>query len=72
MKITNNTTTDQVAELMGSDATERQGRIMMDLISRECIVDTEEVSDEDWGKLLEEVLLIEREESIDCEPEEGI
>ena len=67
MKITNNTTTDQVAELMGSDATERQGRIMMGLISRECIVDTEEVSDEDWGKLLEEVLLIEREESIDCE-----
>ena len=71
MKITNNTTTNQVAELMGSDATERQGRIMMGLISRECIVDTEEVSDEDWGKLLEEVLLIEREESIDCELEES-
>ena len=62
MKITNDTTTNQIAELMGSDATERQGRIMLGLMAREGIVDTEEVSEKAWLKLLDDVLTIEAAE----------
>jgi hypothetical protein len=54
MQITNDTTTRQIAELMGPDADERDGRIMMGLISRECVVDTEEVSKDAWLALVAE------------------
>lgn len=62
MKITDDTTTYQVAELMGSEADELDGRIMMGLISRECIVDTEEVSEAQWLALLDESQKIRREQ----------
>lgn len=62
MQITNDTTTHQIAELMGPEADERDGRIMMGLISRECIVDTEEVSEAAWLALVEESQRIRRAE----------
>ncbi|MBQ1559138.1 MAG: hypothetical protein IIZ69_13780 [Pseudomonas sp.] len=60
MKITNDTTTYEIAELMGSEADELDGRIMLSLISRECIVDTEEVSEAQWLALLDESQKIRR------------
>ena len=42
MKITNETTTYQVAELMGSESDEKDGRILLSLLSRDCITDTDE------------------------------
>lgn len=62
MKITNDTTTYEVAELMGSEADELDGRIMLGLISREGIVDTEEVSEDEWLALLNESQKIRREQ----------
>ena len=66
MKITNETTTYQIAELMGPEADELDGRIMMSLISREGIVDTEEVSDADWLALIDESQEIRRRENEDA------
>ena len=65
MKITNETTTWQIAELMGPDADELDGRIMMGIISRECIVDTDEVSDEAWQSMWTEACDVRRRESED-------
>ena len=62
MKITNDTTTYQIAELMGPEADEMDGRIMMSLISRECIVDTDEVSEADWLAMIDESQAIRRRE----------
>ena len=62
MKITNDTTTWQIAELMGPEADELDGRIMMSLVSRECVVDTEEVSDDDWQAMMNEACEIRRRE----------
>ena len=59
MDVTNNTTTHQVAELMGPEADERDGRIMMGLLSRDGIVDTEEC---DFLALIDEVCAIRRNE----------
>ena len=54
MKITNDTITHQIAELMGTEADEIDGRIMLGLLSKNCIVDTLEISDGQWGFLLVE------------------
>jgi len=54
MIITNDTTTWDVAELMGSEADELDGRIMMSLLTREGLVDTEEISSTRWNELLTE------------------
>ena len=62
MQITNDTTTHQIAELIGPEADERDGLILMGLISRECIVDTEEVSEEAWLALINESQSIRRAE----------
>jgi hypothetical protein len=62
MQITNNTTTHQIAELMGDVADELDGRIMLGLLSRECVVDTSEVSDRKWSELLDESQKIRREQ----------
>jgi hypothetical protein len=51
MKITNDTTVDQVAELMGDQSDQRDGYIMMSLLSRDCVVDTDEC---DWDALMAE------------------
>lgn len=62
MKITNETTTYQVAELMGSEADELDGRIMLGLLSRECVVDTDDLSEDAWNALLNEACEIRRRE----------
>lgn len=62
MKINNETSTYQIAELMGSEADERDGRIMIGLISREGIVDTEEVTEDQWLALIDESQKIRRNE----------
>ena len=62
MKITNNTTTYQVSELMGSEADELDGRIMLSLLSRECVVDTDELSEAKWMAMLDESQAIRQRE----------
>ncbi|HCC6600942.1 TPA: hypothetical protein L3821_005976 [Pseudomonas aeruginosa] len=62
MKITNDTTTYEVAELMGSEADELDGRIMMGLLSRECVVDTDDLSEDQWLALIDESQKIRREQ----------
>ncbi|HEJ5021068.1 TPA: hypothetical protein SL662_004963 [Pseudomonas aeruginosa] len=62
MKITNDTTTYEVAELMGSEADELDGRIMMGLLSRECVVDTDDLSDDQWLTLIDESQKVRREQ----------
>ncbi|MBX5587525.1 hypothetical protein [Pseudomonas aeruginosa] len=62
MKITNDTTTYEVAELMGSEADELDGRIMMGLLSRECAVDTDDLSEDQWLALIDESQKIRREQ----------
>lgn len=54
MIITNETTTWDVAELMGSEADELDGRIMMGLLLRDGYPDTEEISPAHWHALLVE------------------
>ena len=60
MKIDNDTTILQISELMGSKADERDGRIMLGLLSRECVVDTDELSTEDWLVMIHEACAIRR------------
>lgn len=62
MQITNETTTYQIAELMGTEADERDGRIMMSLLSRDLIDDTDILSEDQWLKLVSEVAKIRRNE----------
>ncbi|HBO2361324.1 hypothetical protein ACYTSD_29925 [Pseudomonas aeruginosa] len=62
MKITNDTTTYEVAELMGSEADELDGRIMMGLLSRECVVDTDDLSEGQWLALIDESQKVRREQ----------
>lgn len=62
MKITNDTTTYEVAKLMGSEADELDGRIMMGLLSRECVVDTDDLSEGQWLALIDESQKVRREQ----------
>ncbi|MDX3941249.1 hypothetical protein QYP06_19440 [Pseudomonas aeruginosa] len=62
MKIPNDTTTYEVAELMGSEADELDGRIMMGLLSRECVVDTDDLSEDQWLALIDESQKVRREQ----------
>ncbi len=62
MRITNDTTTYEVAELMGSEADELDGRIMMGLLSRECVVDTDDLSEDQWLALIDESQKVRREQ----------
>ncbi|HCD9060247.1 TPA: hypothetical protein NEF99_000969 [Pseudomonas aeruginosa] len=62
MKITNDTTTYEVAELMGSEADELDGRIMMGLLSRECVVNTDDLSEDQWLALIDESQKVRREQ----------
>jgi len=62
MKITNDTTTYQVAELMGAEADELDGRIMLFLLSRDCVVDTDDLSEAGWIGLLNESQAVRKSE----------
>lgn len=66
MKITNDTNVFQIAELLGPGADEFDGRILLGLLSRECIVDTEEVFAAAWQALLAEAREIRLRESDEC------
>ncbi|SDK41332.1 hypothetical protein SAMN05216189_103749 [Pseudomonas delhiensis] len=66
MKITNDTTTYQVAELMGTEADELDGRIMLGLLSRECVVDTDDLTEDEWLALIDESQKIRRTEYEDA------
>ena len=57
MKITNDTTTYQIAERMG-DVDERTGKIMLGILSNECITDTEEVPEDQWLRYRERAIAI--------------
>lgn len=62
MIIDNDTTTWQVAELMGPEADELDGRIMLSLLARECECDTAAISEDTWMELLNESQSIRRNE----------
>lgn len=66
MKITNDTTTYQVAELMWAEADELDGRIMLGLLSRECVVDTDDLTEDEWLALIDESQKIRRTEYEDA------
>lgn len=64
MQITNDTTTHQVAELMGDEADARDGCIMMSLLLTNGITDTEEVSEGAWLALIEQAQRTRKAEDI--------
>lgn len=66
MRITNETTTWQVAELMGPEADELDGRIMMGLLLRDGYPDTDEVSEDAWLAYIDESQAIRRRENEDA------
>lgn len=70
MIITNDTTTWQIAELMGEQADELDGRIMLSILSRECVTDTDAVPTEQWEKYLQWACDDRRE--ADCEDTESM
>lgn len=63
MIITDQTTMWDIAELMGSEADEIDGRIMLSLISRESESDTDAIPSARWQELLDESQEIRRRES---------
>lgn len=66
MRITNETTTWQVAELMGPEADELDGRIMMGLLLRDGYPDTDEISEDAWLAYIDESQSIRRREYEDA------
>ena len=65
MHIDNNFTLTQLVELMGADADERDGRILLGLLGREGVTDTDELTEEEWLGLIEEAASIRRTENGD-------
>ena len=65
MHIDNNFTPTQLDELMGADADERDGRILLGLLSREGVTDTDELTEDEWLGLLDEAASIRRTEDGD-------
>lgn len=49
-----NLSTTLLQEMMGTEATKREAAIMMSILSRECVVNTDDISDTDWTAYLEE------------------
>jgi len=67
MKITNTTTTRQIAALISPKADERDGRILLGLLSRDLITDTDEC---DLDELIDEAAALRKSED-DAEADEG-
>jgi hypothetical protein len=65
MHIDNDTTPAQLVELLGSAADERDGRILLGLLSREGVMDTDELTEDEWLGLLDEAANIGRTEGGD-------
>jgi len=68
MHIDNNFTPAQLVELLGADADERDGRILLGLLSREGVTDTDELTEEEWLGLLDEAASIRKTEDGDPRP----
>jgi hypothetical protein len=54
MRIDQNTTTWQCAELMGSGADYHDGAALLEILEREGISDTDSVSADDWSRMIEQ------------------
>ncbi len=65
MHIDNDTTPAQLVELLGSAADEGDGRILLRLLSREGVTDTDELTEDEWLGLLDEAASIRRTEDGD-------
>ena len=65
MHIDNSTTPHQLVEWMGSATDERDGRILLGLLSREGVTDTDELTEDEWLGLLDEAASIRRTEAGD-------
>ena len=61
----NDTTPAQLVELLGSATDERDGRILLGLLSREGVTDTDELTEDEWLGLLDEAASIRRTEDGD-------
>lgn len=70
MIIDNDTTTWQIAELMGSEADEVDGRFMMGLILSAGYSDTEEIPADEWQQMLDETLEIRAREERNAAPDD--
>ena len=55
MNITN-LSTDTLAEMMGAEATKAEAECMMAILSRECVTDTDDVSEAQWLKWADEAV----------------
>lgn len=60
MEITKSTTNDEVAALMGNEADSLDGCIMIGLLYRAGIDNTDDVSDTQWAALLDETQRLRR------------
>lgn len=49
-------TTTALQEMMGAEATNQEARIMMGILSRECVTDTDDIKSGDWESFLEEAI----------------
>ena len=58
-----NLTTDLLAEMMGDCTTELEARCMMSILSRECVVDTDDITTEQWGSWLDEAAAMAADEA---------
>jgi hypothetical protein len=54
MIITNSTTTWQCAEMMGSGADYHDGAALLEILERENIKDTGDITADDWSCMIEE------------------
>lgn len=59
---TENASPWQIAELMGSEADEHDGKILLKILRRECVVDTDAASDDEWQYMLAEAAKARRKE----------
>jgi len=48
--------TTLLQEMMGTEATNAEAYAMMGILSRECVVDTDDVSEADWSAYLAEAV----------------
>ena len=72
MIITNTTTTWQIAELMGDQADDMDGRIMLSLLAAEDECDTDAIPDDKWNAMLDQVAQIRREDDAEADADSAV
>ena len=65
MHVDTTTAPHQLVEWMGSATDERDGRILLGLLTREGVTDTDELTEDEWLGLLDEAASIRRTEDGD-------